>query len=160
MYEVTQEICAEFGMCDYEVSNYAKPGAESRHNQIYWNYGDYVGIGPGAHGRITMNGIRHATDTWKQPQKWLDAVAAGTGENLAEAVSPTEQANEYLMMGLRLTEGIDLERFNQIGGRTLNPRTLKELQHMGMIEVESPYLKATRAGRLVLNAVIAELLLD
>ena len=160
MYEVTQEICAEFGMYDYEVSNYAKPGAESRHNQIYWNYGDYVGVGPGAHGRITMNGQRHATDTWKQPQKWLDAVAAGTGENLVEAVSATEQANEYLMMGLRLTEGIDLQRFNQIGGKPLNPRTLQELEDMGMIKNEKPYLKATRAGRLVLNALIAELLLD
>ncbi len=160
MYEVTQEICAEFGMYDYEVSNYAKPGAESRHNQIYWNYGDYVGVGPGAHGRLTMKGQRHATDTWKQPQQWLDAVAAGTGENLVEAVSATEQANEYLMMGLRLTDGIDLERFNQIGGKPLNPRTLQELEDMGMIKNETPYLKATRAGRLVLNAVIAELLLD
>lgn len=160
MYEVTREICADFGLFDYEVSNYARPGAESRHNLIYWHYGDYVGVGPGAHGRLTINGQRHASDTFKQPGKWLEAVNQGTGEKLFDPISTTEQANEYLMMCLRLTEGVDMARFEALGGKPLDPATLKDLEQMGMITVESPYVKATHQGRLVLNAVIAELLLD
>lgn len=160
MYEVTREICAEFGLYDYEVSNYARPGAESRHNLIYWHYGDYVGVGPGAHGRVTINDQRHASDTFKQPGKWLEAVNQGTGEKLFDPISPTEQANEYLMMCLRLTQGVDMARFEALGGKPLDPATLKDLEQMGMITVESPYVKATHQGRLVLNAVIAELLLD
>jgi oxygen-independent coproporphyrinogen-3 oxidase len=84
MYEATQDICGTAGLEGYEVSNHAKPGAESRHNLIYWRYGDYVGIGPGAHGRLTLNGQRHATEAWRAPGKWLDSVAKGLGESLRD----------------------------------------------------------------------------
>ncbi|MEO1140373.1 MAG: radical SAM family heme chaperone HemW, partial [Pseudomonadota bacterium] len=97
MYHATQEICDAAGYTAYEVSNHAKPGAESKHNLVYWRYGDYVGIGPGAHGRITLDGKRHATDTWANPERWLHAVSIGTGEKLCQEISTKDQANEYLM---------------------------------------------------------------
>ncbi|MDT8281170.1 MAG: coproporphyrinogen III oxidase, partial [Erythrobacter sp.] len=119
MYEATQDICGAAGLEGYEVSNHAKPGAESRHNLIYWRYGDYVGIGPGAHGRLTLNGQRHATEAWRAPGKWLDAVATGSGESLRDPLPLAEQATEYLLMGLRLREGIDMARHARLAGAPL-----------------------------------------
>ncbi len=116
MYFVTQEVCEEAGLPGYEVSNHARPGAESRHNLIYWNYGDYVGIGPGAHGRLTLAGQRWATDTPKEPGKWLQMVEIeASGELAREALSKADQAMEFLMMGLRLRDGISLERLERFG---------------------------------------------
>jgi oxygen-independent coproporphyrinogen-3 oxidase len=158
LYQATQEICSAAGLAAYEVSNHAKPGSECRHNLIYWRYGDYVGIGPGAHGRITINGQRHATEAHHMPSAWLSSAEIGNGETLREVLPGPEQAAEYLLMGLRLSEGIDMARFTRLAGVPFDPETLAHLDDIGMIRVESGRLRATEAGRAVLNAVICELL--
>ena len=158
MYLATQEICVAHGMPAYEVSNHAVPGAESRHNLIYWRYGDYVGIGPGAHGRITVDGQRIATETHLAPTAWLSAAAQGNGEKLRAPLTTEEQANEYLMMCLRLTEGLDMDRYCRLAGRSLPQTKLDYLQEIGMITQRENRLAATADGRAVLNAVIRELL--
>ncbi|KEP68936.1 coproporphyrinogen III oxidase [Thioclava dalianensis] len=159
MYLITQEVCESHGLPAYEVSNHARPGSESRHNLIYWRYGDYLGIGPGAHGRITQNGRRFATDTAKAPAAWLDQVArTGSGELSREALDDTEQAIEYLLFSMRLTEGLDAERYVQISGQPLSPSALSHLEDLGMITQEQDRIRATKEGRPVLNAIIRELL--
>lgn len=158
MYLATQEICEAHGMPAYEVSNHAVPGAESRHNLIYWRYGDYVGIGPGAHGRVTVNGQRIATETHLAPNAWLNAAAQENGEKLRTPLTAEEQAKEYLMMCLRLTEGLDMDRFHHLSGYPLPQPKLDHLQDIGMIVQDGPRVSATSDGRAVLNAVIRELL--
>ena len=143
----------------YEISNHARDMAQSRHNLIYWRYGDYVGIGPGAHGRLTLNGQRFATDTPLTPTTWLRQVETkGHGELGREAVSPADQATEYLMMSLRLAEGSSLVRFSDLGGVEL-PRARRErLAELGFIEEVGDTIRATPAGRPLLNAILRELL--
>ncbi|MFY2824085.1 radical SAM family heme chaperone HemW [Ruegeria sp. MALMAid1280] len=158
MYLATQEICEAHGLPTYEVSNHARPGAESQHNLIYWRYGDYVGIGPGAHGRITLNGRKLATETYLSPNAWLNAVENGSGEKERAVLSPQDQVNEYLMMGLRVTEGLDIDRFNALSDQPLPQDKLSDLVELGMIEQTNGRLVATKDGRAVLNAVIRELL--
>jgi oxygen-independent coproporphyrinogen-3 oxidase len=158
MYLATQEICEAHGLPAYEVSNHARPGAESQHNLIYWRYGDYVGIGPGAHGRITLNGRKLATETYLSPNAWLTAVDNGSGEKERDALSTQDQANEYLMMGLRIAEGLDIDRFKALSAQTLSQDKLADLVEFGMIEQTNGRLIATKDGRAVLNAVIRELL--
>ena len=160
MYAATQELCAAAGMEAYEVSNHAKPGAESRHNLIYWRYGDFIGIGPGAHGRITTGGKRYATDTEKTPGKWLHAIEAGAPWEKRDAISPLDQAGEYLMMGLRIREGLDAKRYENLAGQPLNPEKLTYLSDIGMIEQVGHSVQVTEDGRMVLNAIIKELLVD
>ena len=157
MYEATQDVCEAAGMAAYEVSNHAKGGAESRHNLIYWRYGDYAGIGPGAHGRITLNGTRYATEAWSNPDRWLAAVDNGQSEKLREAIDCKDQADEYLMMGLRIREGIDLVRYEALSGSPLNPDIMRDLENLGMISTTGDRLQVTDQGRPVLNAVIREL---
>lgn len=159
MYLITQEICAAAGMPAYEVSNHAREGAESRHNLIYWRAGDYAGIGPGAHGRLTLGGTRWATETPRGPSDWLRAVEdSGAGETPREALAAEDQAAEYLMMGLRLAEGIDLLRYESLSGRPINANSISDLEEHGLVRQEAGRLCSTRAGRAVLNAVIRELL--
>ncbi|WP_170382304.1 radical SAM family heme chaperone HemW [Ruegeria atlantica] len=158
MYLATQEICEAHGLPSYEVSNHARPGSESQHNLIYWRYGDYVGIGPGAHGRITLNGQKLATETYLSPNAWLTAVGKGTGEKERVALSTQDQAVEYLMMGLRITEGLDIDRFNALTDQPLQQKKLSDLMEIGMLEQKNGRLIATKNGRAVLNAVIRELL--
>ncbi|WP_271950613.1 radical SAM family heme chaperone HemW [Ruegeria faecimaris] len=158
MYLATQKICEAHGLPAYEVSNHARPGAESQHNLIYWRYGDYVGIGPGAHGRITQNGQKYATETYLNPQRWLDAASCGSGEKERAALSREEQASEYLMMGLRVTGGLDIDRYMGISGHPLPQDPLGHLQDIGMVQMLDGRLMATTEGRAVLNAVIRELL--
>ena len=160
MYEATQDICGEAGMLAYEVSNHAKPGAESLHNSVYWKYGDYVGIGPGAHGRLTLNGQKFATEAFSNPTKWLQLAESGKTEKQFEILPPRDQGNEYLMMGLRLSDGISLSRLEQISGSSLNDERLSYLQDIGMISRDGDNLSVTLDGRMVLNAVIRELLVD
>jgi len=157
MYEATQEICGAAGMSAYEVSNHARPGAESRHNRLYWRYGDYVGIGPGAHGRLTIGGQRHATEAWRAPGKWLEAVDRGTGESLRQALGREEQGAEHLLMGLRLAEGIDMGRHAALTGAPLDAGRLRHLEEIGMVETRGAWLRVTDAGRPVLNAVLRAL---
>ncbi|OBY25914.1 radical SAM family heme chaperone HemW [Leisingera sp. JC1] len=160
MYLATQDICASFGMAGYEISNHAKPGAESRHNLIYWRYGDYAGIGPGAHGRITLNERRFATETHLSPGAWLESVSKGNGESLREPLSAIDAASEYIMMSMRLDEGMDMVRFSRLSDYELSEKRLESLVELGMVTISGQRLRATDQGRAVLNAVLRELLMD
>jgi oxygen-independent coproporphyrinogen-3 oxidase len=162
LYETTQEVLAAYGLPAYEISNHARPGAECRHNLVYWRYDDYVGVGPGAHGRLTIDGIKTATRQEKAPETWLAAVAArGHGTAERRAIAPDEAAREALLMGLRLAEGIDGERFALATGRALadclDGERLRRLIARGFVHRDAGRLAATPRGRKVLNAVIAEL---
>jgi putative oxygen-independent coproporphyrinogen III oxidase len=163
LYETTQEILQAAGLPAYEISNHARPGAESRHNLTYWRYGDYVGIGPGAHGRLTVDGRKLATRAHKAPEIWLDRVAAkGHGAHADVDVTMAERGDELLMMGLRLTEGVSRARLrDQLGADvdTLLDRTkLGRLVEAGFLALDDRNLRATAAGRQRLNAVLASLL--
>ncbi len=158
MYLATQEICEKAGMPAYEVSNHAQSGQESRHNLIYWRYGDYVGVGPGAHGRLTLGGNRYATDTLLTPGAWLKAAEVGKADNGRTLLSGTDQAVEYLMMSLRLSEGINIERYQQLSGNLLPERAIDHLTDLGFVKVSGENLQATATGRPVLNGVLRELL--
>ena len=159
MYLKTQEICDAAGLPAYEISNHAHPGSESRHNLIYWRYGDYAGIGPGAHGRLTLNGQRQATEAPKSPNAWLEMVeTTGNGESPREALSREEQAIEFLLFGLRLSEGISAERYEALSGVPLPRAKLDELCDLGLIQVEQGRIASTAAGRPVLNGILRELI--
>lgn len=159
LYEATQEITARHGMPAYEVSNHARPGAESRHNLTYWRYGDYAGIGPGAHGRISREGVKLATATERNPERWLDLVEArGEGIVDQERLGRDEQADELLLMGLRLREGVDLARWQQLSGRDPDPDREEFLLGHGFIErIGNSRLRCTPKGMLVLDSVVADL---
>ena len=159
MYLITQDICESVGVPAYEVSNHAHSGQECRHNLVYWRGGDYAGIGPGAHGRLTLHGQRWATEAPRAPNEWLALVEGGNpGELPREALTGREQGSEYLLMGMRLVEGIDLARFAAISGNALCQTTIGQLSELGVIEILNGRLRATPAGRPVLNAVLRELL--
>jgi oxygen-independent coproporphyrinogen-3 oxidase len=158
MYLLTQELCGAAGLPAYEVSNHARPGFESRHNLIYWRGHDYAGVGPGAHSRITIKGAKRALAAIKSPEAWLAEVEAhGHGLASDESLSAAEAANEYLLMGLRLSEGIDLSRLAAIGGRALDESRLSALARDGLIARDGARLAATPRGRLLLNQLIVEL---
>lgn len=158
LYAVTQELCEHAGRPAYEVSNHAQPGQESRHNLVYWRYGDYLGIGAGAHGRISHAGRRVATAGAKKPEEWLRRVTQhGHGYETQDDVAPLEQAHEMLLMGLRLSEGIDLDRYETLAGQPLDANAMNQLITEGLIERNGAQLTATPQGRLVLNGVIAAL---
>ncbi len=160
MFEQTQEVCEAHGMPAYEISNHARDMAQSRHNLIYWRYGDYLGIGPGAHGRLSKDGRRYATDTLRSPLDWLTQVeTSGNGERNCEPISPHDQATEYLMMSMRLTEGSSQSRFAALSGQQLNPVVLDQLESDGFIFRNGDLVGATGRGRPLLNAVLRELLL-
>jgi putative oxygen-independent coproporphyrinogen III oxidase len=157
-YLLTQELCEAAGLPTYEISNHARPGSESRHNLLYWRGGDYAGIGPGAHSRITAHGTKRALSALKSPEGWLAAVEAhGSGFASDESLSAAEAADEYLLMGLRLSEGIDLARLAEIGGRALDPVRVSALESEGLLARYNTRLAATPKGRLVLNRLIVEL---
>jgi len=158
MYQATQTLCEDAGFSAYEVSNHARTGSESRHNLIYWRYGDYVGIGPGAHGRVTIGGDRFATETPLIPNAWLDMADAGNGESLCRTLARQDQAEEFLMMGLRLRDGVDLDRYARLRGEPVDAHVLVHLEEIGMILREGQTVKVTEGGRMVLNAVIREFL--
>lgn len=159
LYEATQEITEREGMPAYEVSNHARPGSESRHNLTYWRYGDYVGIGPGAHGRLTTGGAKIATATERKPEGWLSLVEAeGHGMVDQELLEREAQADELLLMGLRLKEGIDLVRWQALSGREPDPDREQFLIEHGFIErLGNSRLRCTLAGMLILDAVVADL---
>jgi len=159
LYDLTQEICAARGLPAYEISNHARAGAESRHNLIYWRYHEYAGIGPGAHGRLLVDDTRHATATERRPESWLMRVEAG-GDGLVtdDALAPEEEADEFLLMGLRLAEGIDPARYRVLAGRTLDADRIASLKGDGFVEVtREGRLRVTSSGFPILNAVVADL---
>lgn len=160
MYAATQDICGEMGMPSYEVSNHARDGAQSRHNLIYWRYGDYLGIGPGAHGRLSQNGSRFATECFSNPKRWLDASVSGATEKPRELLTTEDQGSEFLMMGLRLKEGVDLRRYEALAGAPLSTKKITQMQDIGMISRIQDQLFVTDHGFMVLNAILAELLSD
>lgn len=158
MFEITQDLCDAKGMRAYEVSNHARAGAESRHNLIYWCYGDYAGIGPGAHGRLTIDGKRHATAAISAPASWLERATSGGESDEITPISAQEQAGEYLMMSLRLTEGTDLQRHAALAGQRLSAGRIQALEEMGMVRLEGTRLIATNNGRALLNAILRDLM--
>jgi len=159
LYDVTQEVCAQRGLPAYEISNHARPGAECRHNLVYWRGEEYAGIGPGAHGRLDIEGVRHATATEKRPEAWLMRVeASGHGVTTDELLNSEERADEFLLMGLRLAEGIDPRRYAALSGRALDPHRVEMLREQGAISIDSSgRLRVTQAGFPVLDAVVADL---
>ncbi|MDU6731529.1 MAG: radical SAM family heme chaperone HemW, partial [Bradyrhizobium sp.] len=159
LYDVTQEVCARHGLPAYEISNHARPGAECRHNLVYWRGQEYAGIGPGAHGRLDIDGIRHAIATDKRPEAWLMRVESnGHGVMTDDELNREERADEFLLMGLRLAEGIDPKRYAAISGRPLDPRRIALLREEGAIIVDGDgRLRVTQDGFPVLDAVVADL---
>ena len=158
MFDLTQDLCGAAGMPAYEVSNHARDGAHSRHNLIYWRYGDYLGIGPGAHGRLTHARRRSATICYSNPKRWLDEVAKNSAEQSREALTRDDEATEFLLMGLRLREGIDPSRYALLAGKPLDQTSVEHLAAIGMITTDSGRLTVTDQGFRVLNSVTAELL--
>jgi len=160
LWDVTQSICNDLGFPAYEVSNHAKHGHESRHNKVYWQYGDYAGIGPGAHGRLTLDGRRFTTEAPKAPGAWLELVEADRpGEYAREALSVDDQATEFLLMGLRLTSGINRTRLSAMVGDKYDGN-IQSLVDAGLLFADDLNIKATEAGRPLLNGLLRELLRD
>lgn len=158
LYETTQELTGAARVSAYEISNHARPGAESRHNLIYWRYGDYAGVGPGAHGRLNLGGQRTATAAIKLPERWRDTVGkSGHGFSERSAISNDEAAREHLLMNLRLTEGIDLGAYEKRWGARPQAHKIAAMAEQGFVTQEDGRLTATPKGRLLLNRVIAEL---
>ena len=152
MFALTQEMTSQAGLPAYEVSNHATPGAESRHNLIYWRSGDWAGVGPGAHGRLTTNGRRIATETHLEPHVWLHAVEElGTGEKVRNVLNSDEFRDEAVLMGLRLTEGIPIRLLDK-------HHKINDLTECGVLEIADGHIRTTKSGRPLLNAILRELL--
>ena len=160
LYHLTNNLCYKFGLNPYEVSNYSRKNHESIHNKIYWNYGDYLGVGPGAHGRITNQKGRFATQNYYSPIKWQKNALNNAGESIRTLINGKDQADEMAMMGLRLNSGFSKERYFRLSGKKLNEKTLTFLISDNLITVENNYIKATAQGRVVLNSLILNILSD
>ncbi|HEY4114993.1 MAG TPA: radical SAM family heme chaperone HemW [Rhizomicrobium sp.] len=158
LYEITQELTEAAGRPAYEISNHATPGAECRHNLLYWRYGDYAGVGPGAHGRLQIGGKRIATSTERLPERWRQSVEA-QGHAFVEQteIANADVAREHLLMNLRLSEGLDLAAYEQRWGVTLDCGRIADLASAGFLNHANGLLQATPHGRLVLNSLIAEI---
>jgi len=158
LYFITQEMTENAGLPAYEISNHAASGLESRHNLTYWRYGEYVGAGPGAHSRIVQGDKRRALVSEKHPETWRELVSCrGHGVLEDVIIDNREQALEYLLMGLRIDDGIERERYETLAGRVIPSDTITELQNLGFVVLQAGRLKATRKGRPLLNAIITEL---
>ena len=149
LYDTTQEICDRANLPAYEISNHARPGAECRHNLVYWRAHEYAGIGPGAHGRLDIDGYRRAIATEKRPESWLMRVELlGHGIVTDDLLTREERADEFLLMGLRLAEGIDPARYAAIAGRPLDPERIKDAGRARLRRERRPRLPARHQGRL------------
>lgn len=163
LFEMTQEMCADAGLPAYEISNHARPGQQSRHNLTYWRGGEYIGVGPGAHGRILQGGQTHATHQIATPARWLERVdRRGHGTAKSTPLDASQRRDELVMTGLRLSAGIARERFERQTGASIleafSPDALNALIEGGFITLDERALRATAAGLLRLNSVIAALL--
>jgi putative oxygen-independent coproporphyrinogen III oxidase len=157
LYELTQEICSRAGLPAYEISSHARPGAESRHNLTYWRYGDYAGVGPGAHGRLTVSERRLTTVAERLPEHWLGKVERSGSSLLTADLAKSEAAREHLLMAIRLTEGLDLDLYRTRWGVQPSSTRVEALKAAGLVTLEGSRLKATLRGRLVLNSIIGAL---
>ncbi len=160
LYAITQDMTNASGLHAYEVSNHAAIGEESRHNLLYWRYGEYVGIGPGAHGRVLLDDGRYATSTERMPERWLNGVLeVGSAFTECERVETAAQADELLLMGLRISEGVDLQRLEHLAGVRISKGKIRELEGMGLLRFsgEAQRLHATQQGRFILNRLVLEL---
>ena len=158
LFEITQAITEDSGFSAYEVSNHARIGQESRHNLVYWRGGDYVGVGPGAHGRFDGDNSRLATETFLAPGKWLNAVnATGNGENAASLISKEEQALEYLLMSLRLAEGCDMDRLIELDRDAVSSIKINELVDSGHLYVSDSRMIVPANARILLNSILTQL---
>jgi putative oxygen-independent coproporphyrinogen III oxidase len=159
LYDTTQDISPAHGLPAYEISNHARPGAECRHNLVYWRAHEYAGIGPGAHGRLDIDGDRHATATEKRPEAWLARVESdGHGLVTDDVLTREEMADEFLLMGLRLAEGIDPSRYAALAGRSLDTARIGALRENGLVETTAAgHLRVSMLGFPVLDAVVADL---
>jgi putative oxygen-independent coproporphyrinogen III oxidase len=161
MFELTQEITRQAGLPAYEVSNHARPGDESRHNLIYWRMGDYAGIGPGAHGRLTLDSSRFATEAERQPTPWLTRTLATPGSaETTDRLAAEERASEYLMFALRLREGASLSRFAGLAGQPLSEQALTEVEALGLLTRDGDTIRTTDQGVMMLNGILRALLAD
>ena len=164
LYEITQSLCQSAGLPAYEISNQARAGAACLHNLIYWRMHDYIGVGPGAHGRFDEKSgdetsSRRATIALSDPKAWAAKVRAeGNGLASDEPVTPADQATEMMLMGLRLTEGVSLARYDRLAGQPLAAKTLDDLQESGLVACNGDRLTVTDPGRPVLNSVLRTLL--
>lgn len=163
LFELTQERLEAAGLPGYEISNHARPGEECRHNLVYWRSGEWIGIGPGAHGRLGIDGARVATETARMPRAWLEQVERyGHAERPRDAVSRADQLAELLLMGLRLTEGVPIRRLETVSGRpldqTIDAGALERMVTDGLMRNEAGRIAATRAGRERLDGLIAMLI--
>ena len=158
LYELTQEMTEAAGRPAYEISNHARPGSEARHNLIYWRYGAYAGVGPGAHGRLDLGGKRVATQTERLPERWRETVLRG-GHGLIEQseIAPADAAREHLLMNLRLAEGLDLAAYRARWNTAPDAKRIASLIEDGLLTLDGDRLTATPRGRLLLNSVIAAL---
>jgi putative oxygen-independent coproporphyrinogen III oxidase len=159
LYDTTQDVCAAHGLPAYEISNHARPSGECRHNLVYWRSHEYAGVGPGAHGRLDIDGDRHAIATEKRPETWLSMVEThGDGIVTDDVLTREDRSDEFLLMGLRLAEGIDIARYVEVAGRTLDPGRIAMLHEHGLIETTpAGRLRVTLPGFPVLDAVVADL---
>ena len=159
LYEATQEVCEAAGLSAYEISNHARfPAARSRHNAIYWNSDDWIGVGPGAHGRVTHEGARIALEAQHRPADYIDAVKEnGVGWIVETRLTPQEAADEVLLMGLRADEGVELARVEALRGSPLNTEALSWLIGQDLVAHENGRIRLTRSGRLLTNKIVAEL---
>jgi putative oxygen-independent coproporphyrinogen III oxidase len=158
LFELTQEMTQAAGRPAYEISNHARPGSEARHNLIYWRYGAYAGVGPGAHGRLDLKGKRVATLTERLPERWRETVARkGHGVIEQSEIAPADAAREHLLMNLRLAEGIDLAAYRERWHTAPDPARIAALAEHGLVKLRDDRLTATPRGRLLLNSVIAAL---
>jgi oxygen-independent coproporphyrinogen-3 oxidase len=161
LFQLTQELTSAHGLPAYEISNHAIPGHESRHNLAYWRYADYIGVGPGAHSRLSLTDEKRlAISTERHPETWRKLVETdGHGRIEQTELSSEEQSLEMLLMGLRLNEGFDSDRYHRLSGRKLDEHRLVQLVEAGFLtrDWSSRYLKATPSGMRVLNSLIAAL---
>lgn len=159
LFTLTAEMTERAGLPAYEISNHGRPGEEARHNLIYWRSGDWAGVGPGAHGRLTLDGARIATSTPRAPEGWLAQVRdTGTGELARETLGAEDRLAEFLLSGLRLTEGVlekDMDSHAHTAGKSIN---INELVEDGLLASAAGRVRATERGRLLLNAVLAKML--
>jgi putative oxygen-independent coproporphyrinogen III oxidase len=161
LFELTQEITRSAGLPAYEVSNHARPGDESRHNLIYWRMGDYAGIGPGAHGRLSLESTRFATEAERLPAPWLDRTLKTPGSaETTNRLLADDRAAEYLMFALRLKEGASLSRFADLAGAPLSATALSEMAALGFLQQDGDVIRTTDSGVMMLNGVLRALLAD